>query len=163
MVKPGNPIEGVFAFAGTCKHEPLREDPKKNPDLLYLGTELGFGVISIDAKVSIGVELKKGNMLTLPFTILVIHRRDNRFDSRNTRCEAFFGSWIIPMRLPELSPAVAPKASCYSSISDARSLITWMMEAHTGDMYYRAKKNPAFGAAIDFLSERLLYQLMRST
>jgi photosystem II stability/assembly factor-like uncharacterized protein len=121
----------------------LREDPK-NPDLLYLGTELGL-FISIDQGQH-WVELKS-NMPTLPFNDLVIHPRDNDL-ILGTHGR---GVWILDHvnALQELSPAVLQKQAALFSISDAE-IINYLDDgAHTGDMYYRGE-NPAFGAAIDF-------------
>jgi hypothetical protein len=121
----------------------LREDPK-NPNLLYLGTELGL-FISID-KGEHWVELKS-NMPTLPFNDLVIHPRDNDL-VLGTHGR---GVWILDHvnALQELSPEVLNQPAALFSIS-AAEIINYMDDgAHTGDMYYRGE-NPAFGAAIDF-------------
>lgn len=121
----------------------LREDPK-NPNLLYLGTELGL-FISIDQGAH-WVELKS-NMPTLPFNDLVIHPRDNDLIlATHAR-----GVWILDHvnALQELSPAILKQQAALFSISDAE-IINYLDDgAHTGDMYYRGE-NPAFGAAIDF-------------
>lgn len=121
----------------------LREDPK-NPNLLYLGTELGL-FISIDGGEH-WVELKS-NMPTLPFNDLVIHPRDNDL-VLGTHGR---GVWILDHvnALQELSPEVLKKQAALFSISDAE-IINYMRDgAHTGDMYYRGE-NPEFGAAIDY-------------
>lgn len=121
----------------------LREDPK-NPNLLYLGTELGL-FISIDQGQH-WVELKS-NMPTLPFNDLVIHPRDNDL-ILGTHGR---GVWILDHvnALQELNPKVLGQQAALFSIADAE-IINYLDDgAHTGDMYYRGE-NPAFGAAIDF-------------
>jgi photosystem II stability/assembly factor-like uncharacterized protein len=121
----------------------LREDPK-NPNLLYLGTELGL-FISID-RGEHWVELKS-NMPTLPFNDLVIHPRDNDL-VLGTHGR---GVWILDHvnALQELSPEILQQQAALFSISDAEIINYQDDGAHTGDMYYRGE-NPAFGAAIDY-------------
>lgn len=121
----------------------LREDPK-NPNLLYLGTELGL-FISIDGGEH-WVELKS-NMPTLPFNDLVIHPRDNDL-VLGTHGR---GVWILDHvnALQELSTEVLKKQAALFSISDAKIINYTRDGAHTGDMYYRGE-NPEFGASIDY-------------
>ena len=121
----------------------LREDPK-NPNLLYLGTELGL-FISID-RGEHWVELKS-NMPTLPFNDLVIHPRDNDL-ILGTHGR---GVWILDHvnALQELSPEILQQQAALFSISDAEIINYQDDGAHTGDMYYRGE-NPAFGAAVDY-------------
>lgn len=121
----------------------LREDPK-NPNLLYLGTELGL-FISIDGGEH-WVELKS-NMPTLPFNDLVIHPRDNDL-VLGTHGR---GVWILDHvnALQELSTEVLKKQAALFSISDAEIINYTRDGAHTGDMYYRGE-NPEFGASIDY-------------
>ena len=121
----------------------LREDPK-NPDLLYLGTELGL-FISINGGAN-WVELRS-NMPMLPFNDLVIHPRDNDL-VLGTHGR---GVWILDhlSALQELSPEVLNQNAALFSISDAEIINYARDGAHTGDMYYRGE-NPEFGAAIDY-------------
>ncbi|MBY5950587.1 glycosyl hydrolase [Algoriphagus marincola] len=121
----------------------LREDPK-NPNLLYLGTELGL-FISIDQGKN-WVELKS-NMPTLPFNDLVIHPRDNDL-VLGTHGR---GVWILDHvnALQEMTPEVLRQDAVLFSIAEAEIINYTRDGAHTGDMYYRGE-NPDFGAAIDF-------------
>lgn len=121
----------------------LREDPR-NPNLLYLGTELGL-FISINGGAN-WVELRS-NMPMLPFNDLVIHPRDNDL-VLGTHGR---GVWILDHvnALQELTPEVLNQEAKLFSISEAE-IINYMRDgSHTGDMYYRGE-NPAFGAAIDY-------------
>ncbi len=123
----------------------LREDPK-NPELLYLGTELGL-FISFDAGKH-WVELKN-NMPTLPFNDLVIHPRDNDL-VLGTHGR---GIWILDNihALQELS-SVANNNSALFSIPDAEMIDENIGGAHTGDMYYQGE-NPQRGAVIDYYTK----------
>lgn len=121
----------------------LREDPK-NPNLLYLGTELGL-FISIDQGEH-WVEFKS-NMPTLPFNDLVIHPRDNDL----VLATHGRGVWILDhvSALQEMTPEVLQQSAALFSIADAEIINYTNDGAHTGDMYYRGE-NPDFGAAIDY-------------
>ncbi len=121
----------------------LREDPK-NPNLLYLGTELGL-FVSIDGGDH-WAELKS-NMPTLPFNDLVIHERDNDL-VLGTHGR---GVWILDHlnALQELTPEVLGQEAALFSISEAEIINYSRTGAHTGDMYYRGE-NPDFGAALDY-------------
>lgn len=120
----------------------LREDPK-NPNLLYLGTEIGL-FISFNGGDN-WVELKN-NMPTLPFNDLVIHPRDNDLVvATHGR-----GAWILDniSALQEIGDAWRERFALFS-ISDAEMIDRNIGGAHTGDMYYRGE-NPRDGAVIDY-------------
>lgn len=119
----------------------LREDPK-NPDVLYLGTELGL-FVSINGGRN-WVELKN-NMPTLPFNDLVIHPRDNDLIlATHGR-----GVWILDniSAIQELGAVMNRQAALFS-IPEAEMIDYNIGGAHTGDMYYRGE-NPRRGASMD--------------
>ena len=120
----------------------VREDPK-NPDVLYLGTELGL-FISFNGGEN-WVELKN-NMPTLPFNDLVIHPRDNDL-VLGTHGR---GVWILDniQALQEIGDKSNQNIALFS-IPDAEMIDRNISGAHTGDMYYRGE-NPRIGAAIDY-------------
>lgn len=121
----------------------LREDPR-NPDVLYLGTELGLFYSNNGGKN--WVELKS-NMPTLPFNDLVIQARDNDL-VLGTHGR---GVWILDNinALQELTSEVLSQQAALFSIGDAEMINYNREGAHTGDMYYRGE-NPTYGAAIDY-------------
>ena len=120
----------------------LREDPK-NPNVLYLGTELGLFVSFNKGKN--WVELKN-NMPTLPFNDLVIHPRDNDL----VLATHGRGVWILDniSALQEIGDQYHQRFALFS-IADAEMIDRNISGAHTGDMYYRGE-NPAVGAMIDY-------------
>ncbi|HMO40789.1 MAG TPA: hypothetical protein PKC76_05865 [Saprospiraceae bacterium] len=121
----------------------LREDPR-NPDLLYLGTELGL-FISINGGRQ-WVELKN-NMPTQPFNDLLIHPRDNDL-VLGTHGR---GIWILDKvnALQELTPTILAQSAHLFTIANTR-LIRYTREGgHTGDMIFRGE-NPPAGAIIDY-------------
>ncbi len=121
----------------------LREDPR-NPNLLYLGTELGL-FISIDGGRQ-WVELKN-NMPTQPFNDLLIHPRDNDL-VLGTHGR---GIWILDKvnALQELTPALLAQSAHLFTIANTR-LIRYTREGgHMGDMIFRGE-NPPAGALIDY-------------
>lgn len=120
----------------------LREDPK-NPDVLYLGTELGL-FVSINGGRN-WVELKN-NMPTLPFNDLVVHPRDNDL-VLGTHGR---GVWILDNlnAIQELGGVINQQAALFN-IQDAEIIRYNVGGAHTGDMYYRGE-NPRRGAMIDY-------------
>lgn len=121
----------------------LREDPK-NPNVLYLGTELGLFYTNNGGRN--WVELKS-NMPTLPFNDLVIQARDNDL-VLGTHGR---GVWILDNinALQELTPEVLKQEAELFSIGDAEMINYSGRGAHTGDMFYRGE-NPQYGAAIDY-------------
>ncbi|MEL7119214.1 MAG: hypothetical protein AAFO07_07235 [Bacteroidota bacterium] len=121
----------------------LREDTK-NPDLLYLGTELGLFITMNGGKN--WVELK-GNMPTLPFNDLVIHPRDNDL-VLGTHGR---GIWILDniQALQEMTPEVVAKDAHLFSIPTAEMIRYNRFGGHRGNMFYRGE-NPEGGAGIDY-------------
>ena len=121
----------------------LREDPK-NPNLLYLGTEIGL-FISLNGGQN-WVELKN-NMPTLPFNDLVIHPRDNDL-VLGTHGR---GVWILDNlnALQELSPEVMNQQAALFSIPTAQRINYTRNGAHVGNMFFRGQ-NPPRGAIIDY-------------
>ncbi len=121
----------------------LREDPK-NPNLLYLGTEIGL-FVSINGGRN-WVELKN-NMPTLPFNDLVIHPRDNDL-VLGTHGR---GVWILDNlnSLQELTPNALNQQAALFSIPTGVMINYSSTGAHTGDMFYRGQ-NPQSGALIDY-------------
>ncbi|OEK05104.1 WD40/YVTN/BNR-like repeat-containing protein [Roseivirga misakiensis] len=119
----------------------LREDPK-NPNVLYLGTEIGLFVTVNGGRN--WVELKN-NMPTLPFNDLVIHPRDNDL-VLGTHGR---GVWILDNlnAIQELGSVINNEAALFT-IPDAEIINYNIGGAHTGDMYYRGE-NPRRGAMID--------------
>ena len=118
----------------------MRQDPK-NPDLLYLGTEIGF-FISHNGGDN-WTELKN-NMPTVAFNDLVIHPRENDL-VLGTHGR---GIWI----LDNLNPLQE-----YSGKDDVQlftpptaEMINYSRKgAHVGDMMFRGE-NPKQGAMIDY-------------
>ncbi|MBO3700533.1 hypothetical protein [Roseivirga sp. E12] len=119
----------------------LREDPK-NPNVLYLGTELGL-FVSINGGRN-WVELKN-NMPTLPFNDLVVHPRDNDL----VLATHGRGVWILDNlnAIQELANVINQEAALFS-IPEAEMISYNIGGAHTGDMYYRGE-NPRYGASMD--------------
>lgn len=120
----------------------LREDPK-NPNLLYLGTELGLFVSFNKGRK--WVELKS-NMPTLPFNDMVIHPRDNDL-VLGTHGR---GVWILDniSALQEVGDQWNQPFALFS-IADAEMIDRNIGGAHTGDMYYQGE-NPPVAAMIDY-------------
>ncbi|GAB5527381.1 MAG: hypothetical protein Roseis2KO_52530 [Roseivirga sp.] len=121
----------------------LREDPK-NPNLLYLGTEIGF-FISLNGGQN-WTELKN-NMPTVAFNDLVIHPRDNDL----VLATHGRGVWILDNlnALQELSPEVMNQSAALFSIPTAERINYTRDGAHVGNMFFRGT-NPRRGAVIDY-------------
>jgi len=128
----------------------IREDTR-NPDVLYLGTELGL-FYSNDGG-SHWVELR-GDMSTMAFNDLVIHPRDNDLVlATHSR-----GIWILDNinMLQELTPSVVAADAHVFTMEPAEMIRYTDDGGHTGDMYFRGE-NPPAGAIIDyFLNEDLV-------
>lgn len=120
----------------------VRQDPK-NPNVLYLGTEIGLFFSYNSGKN--WTELKS-NMPTLPFNDLVIHPRDNDL-VLGTHGR---GVWILDNinALQEMDDAVGKSAHLFS-IADAEMINYTRDGAHTGEMFYRGE-NPSRGVMIDY-------------
>lgn len=121
----------------------VREDPR-NPDVLWLGTELGL-FVTTDGGTH-WVELKN-NMPTLPFNDLRIHPRDNDL----VLASHGRGVWILDQvnAIQELTPRVLASPAHLFSIQPAEQIRYRSEKAHTGDMYW-AGENPPAGAIIDY-------------
>jgi photosystem II stability/assembly factor-like uncharacterized protein len=121
----------------------IREDTR-NPNLLYVGTELGLFVT-----VSGGerwLELKN-NMPTQAFNDLVIHPRDNDL----VLATHGRGIWILDNvnALQELTPATVTSSATLFTIEPAEQIRYTNTKAHTGDMLFRGE-NPPNGAIVDY-------------
>jgi len=116
----------------------------KNPNLLYLGTELGF-FVSIDSGRH-WVQLKN-NMPTMAFNDFVIHSRDNDLviGTHNR------GIWILDNlnALQELTPDVLSSGAHLFSVQPAEMIRYSNPKAHAGDMIFKGQ-NPPAGAIIDY-------------
>jgi photosystem II stability/assembly factor-like uncharacterized protein len=121
----------------------LREDTR-NPNLLYLGTELGL-FITVDGGQR-WVELKN-NMPTLAFNDLVIHPRDNDL----VLASHGRGIWILDNvnALQGLTPQTFASSATLFTIEPAEQIRYINTKAHTGDMFFRGE-NPPNGAIIDY-------------
>jgi hypothetical protein len=121
----------------------IREDPK-NPELLYLATEIGF-FITINGGKN-WVELKN-NMPTAAFNDMVIHPRDNDL----VLATHGRGVWILDnlTALQELTPQVLASETNLFSIPLAERINYSREGAHTGDMFFSGE-NPPRGAIIDY-------------
>jgi hypothetical protein len=118
----------------------MRQDPK-NPDLLYLGTEIGFFISHNGGKN--WTELKN-NMPTLAFNDLVIHPRENDL-VLGTHGR---GIWI----LDNLNPLqeFSGKDEIQLFTPPTAEMINYSRKgAHVGDMMFRGE-NPERGAMIDY-------------
>ncbi|HSG49094.1 MAG TPA: hypothetical protein VLA43_14840, partial [Longimicrobiales bacterium] len=117
----------------------LREDPR-NPDLLYLGTELGL-FLSFDGGTT-WVELD-GGMPTMAFNDLVVHPRDNDLVlATHSR-----GIWILDNvnALQELDPGVVASRAHLFTAEDAYQIRYRSERGHTGDMIFMGDNPPAGG------------------
>jgi len=121
----------------------IRED-HQNPNLLYLGTELGL-FISVNGGQN-WVELKN-NMPTLPFNDLTIQARDNDL----VLASHGRGIWILDQlsALQGLTPAAIGSEAHLFPIDAAEQIRYTNLKAHTGDMLFRGE-NPPNGAIIDY-------------
>lgn len=121
----------------------LREDPK-NPNLLYLGTEIGF-FVSLNGGQN-WTELKN-NMPTVAFNDLVVHPRDNDL----VLATHGRGVWILDNlnALQELTPQALNQNAVLFSIPTAERINYTRDGAHVGNMFFRGT-NPRRGAVIDY-------------
>jgi hypothetical protein len=121
----------------------IREDTR-NPQLLYLGTELGL-FISVNGGQN-WIELKN-NMPTLAFNDLVIHPRDNDL----VLATHGRGIWILDNvnALQGLTPQALSSGVALFTIEPAEQIRYTHTKAHTGDMFFRGE-NPPNGAIIDY-------------
>jgi photosystem II stability/assembly factor-like uncharacterized protein len=118
----------------------MRQD-FKNPDLLYLATEIGFFISQNGGKN--WVELKN-NMPTVAFNDLVIHPRDNDL----VLATHGRGVWILD-NLNPLQQLDARKEVQLFTIPTAQMINYTRKGSHVGDMIFRGE-NPRSGAMIDY-------------
>ena len=121
----------------------LREDPR-NPDVLYLGTELGL-FVSLDRGTTWS-QLDLG-MPTMAFNDLLVHPRDNDL-VLGTHSQ---GIWIVDdvNAIQEMDDSVRASPAHLFSMEDAWQLRYRSERGHTGDMIFRGE-NPPEGGIIDF-------------
>ncbi len=121
----------------------LREDTR-NPDLLFLGAELGL-FFTLDGGTH-WIPLKN-NMPTAAFNDLVIHPRDNDL-VLGTHGR---GIWILDniACLQELTPEVLASPAHLFSVETAEMIRLASEKGHAGDMIFRGE-NPPQGAVIDY-------------
>lgn len=121
----------------------LREDTR-NPDLLFLGAELGL-FFTLDGGTH-WIPLKN-NMPTAAFNDLVIHPRDNDL-VLGTHGR---GIWILDniACLQELTPEVLASPAHLFTVETAEMIRYARERGHTGDMIFRGE-NPPQGAVIDY-------------
>ncbi|MGH7505524.1 MAG: VPS10 domain-containing protein, partial [Longimicrobiales bacterium] len=121
----------------------VRDDPR-NPDVLWLGTELGLFVTNDGGRH--WVELR-ANMPTMAFNDLTVHERDNDLVlATHNR-----GVWILDNvnAIQELTPAAVASDAQLFTIEPAALIRYSNDKAHTGDMVF-AGENPPNGALIDY-------------
>ena len=120
----------------------IRED-HKNPNVLYLGTEIGL-FVTVDGGQQ-WVELKN-NMPTMPFNDLTIQTRDNDLVlATHAR-----GIWILDQlsAIQGLAAAAGTNAQLFP-IDAAEQIRYTNLKAHAGDMIFRGE-NPPNGAIVDY-------------
>lgn len=123
----------------------VREDPR-NPDVLYLGTELGLFWSWNSGRN--WVELR-GGLPTVAANDLVVHPRDNDLVvATHGR-----GIYILDQinALQEMTPQVAGSSAHLFSVEPAEQIRYRAEKAHTGNMIFEGE-NPPAGAIFDFWS-----------
>lgn len=121
----------------------IREDPR-NPDVLYLATELGL-FVSTD-RGEAWTELK-ADMPTMAFNDLVVHPRDNDLVlATHSR-----GLFVLDdvNALQELTPEVMASPSHLFTAEPAYQIRYSGERGHTGDMIFEGE-NPPSGAILQF-------------
>ena len=121
----------------------LREDPR-NPDVLYLGTELGL-FVSLD-RGGTWEELDLG-MPTMAFNDLLVHPRDNDL-VLGTHSQ---GIWIVDdvNAFQQMDGTVRAAPAHLFAMEDAWQIRYRSERGHTGDMIFRGE-NPPAGGIVDF-------------
>jgi len=121
----------------------IREDPR-NPNVLYLGTELGL-FVSLDTGAH-WMPLGE-NLPTLAINDLLIHPRDNDL-VLGTHGR---GVWILDSvsALQGLGGSSAPPPAALFAPATADMIRYTNLKAHMGDMVFRGQ-NPADGGVIDY-------------
>jgi hypothetical protein len=125
----------------------VREDPR-NPDVLYLGTELGL--FWSPNRGQNWHELK-GGLPTVAVNDLVIHPRDNDLViATHGR-----GIYILDQinALQEVDATIVGSAAHLYSIEPAQQIRYRAEKAHTGNMIFEGE-NPPEGAIVDYLLAR---------
>lgn len=123
----------------------VREDPR-NPDVLYLGTELG-AFWSWNGGQN-WVELR-GGLPTVAANDLVVHPRDNDLViATHGR-----GIYILDQinALQEMTPQIARSSAHFFSVEPAEQIRYRSEKAHTGNMIFEGE-NPPAGVIFDFWS-----------
>lgn len=123
----------------------VREDPR-NPDVLYLGTELG--VFWSWNRGQNWVELR-GGLPTVAVNDLVVHPRDNDLVLATHGRGIFVLDEITPLQ--EMTPAIARSQAHLFTIEPAYQIRYRNEKAHTGNMIFEGE-NPVEGASIHFWS-----------
>lgn len=123
----------------------VREDPR-NPDVLYLGTELG-AFWSWNGGQN-WVELR-GGLPTVAANDLVVHPRDNDL----VLATHGRGIYILDQinALQEMTPQIARSSAHFFSVGPAEQIRYRGEKAHTGNMIFEGE-NPPAGALFDFWS-----------
>ncbi len=121
----------------------IREDAR-NPQLLYLGTEMGLFVTLDGGRQWLSF---RQNMPTLPINDLVVHRRDQDL-VLGTHGR---GIWILDdvTALQEWTPEVGARAAHLFSPQPGVQVRYTNLKAHMGDMVFRGQ-NPPAGGIIDY-------------
>ncbi len=121
----------------------VREDPR-NPDVLWLGTELGL-FVSVDAGKH--WTAFRANLPTVPVNDLVVHERDDDL----VLATHGRGVWILDDAMPvqELTPAVLASDAHLFSAGHARTIRYSGGKAHEGAMAFHGE-NPPDGAMISY-------------
>lgn len=120
----------------------LRED-LRNPEVLYLGTELGLFWTNDRGRT--WAELR-GNLPLMAYNDLAIHPRENDLVlGTHSR-----GIWILDRlnALQELTPEVQARAAHLFTLAPAEQIRYRSDKGHNGDMFFRGE-NPPAGAIID--------------
>jgi photosystem II stability/assembly factor-like uncharacterized protein len=132
----------------------IRED-RRNPNVLYLGTEMGPFVTMNGGRHWMSLQL---NMPTLAINDLVVHPRDNDL----VLATHGRGIWILDnvAALQELTPEVAARPGHVFTPQPAQQIRYANLKAHTGDMVFEGE-NPPAGAVIDYwLSDVFANQML---
>ena len=121
----------------------IRED-LTNPDVLYLGTEMGL-YVTHDRGAHWAALL--ANMPRVPVNDLVLHPRERDL----VLATHGRGIWILDDVTPlsQLTPAVRGRAAHLFPVREAEMKRLQNEKPHTGDLYFRGE-NPPAGAVISY-------------
>ena len=125
----------------------VREDPR-NPDVLYLGTELGAFWSWNGGRNWVGLE---GGLPTVAANDLVVHPRDNDL----VLATHGRGIYILDQvnALQEMTPEIAASDLHLFTVEPAEQVRYRSVKAHTGNMIFEGA-NPPEGVILDFWSGR---------